>query len=369
MGPTKPTTNFRPFAGIGITRLIVRQIKLIVKLLKPAVASAILAALFLNSAPAHGQDVKPAGSFIFHFENDVLGTDDSDRGYTNGLQFSYLTADNQVWSWLDRWARDHFFRRQETTLRAYWAVGQNLYTPDDLRRSDLILDDRPYAAWLHADLGLVGNDDDRLRTVQFSVGMVGPVAQGEAVQSWIHQVIGSPDPKGWDHQIGNELALLAIIDQKWRNLISLEGVPLLGSLGLQLDLSPHCGLALGNVMTAASAGGTIRIGQGLARDFGPPRIHPAPPGSGYFLADSRVAWYFFLGVDGRAVLNNIFLDGNTFRDSHRVEKITLVGDYLGGFAISAKGIRLGLVYINRTKEFELQDQASHFGSITLSFRL
>jgi len=284
---------------------------------------------------------------------------------SNGLQFSYLTADNRVWPWLDGWARDHFFGGPDLTLRAYWALGQNLYTPDDLSQSDLIPDDRPYAAWLHADLGLVGSDDNRLRTIQFSFGIVGPSAQGEAVQSWIHQVIESPDPKGWDNQIRDELAVLVVADQKWRNIFAFSWLP----WNLQIDLSPHVGLSLGNVMTAASAGATLRFGQGLDRDFGPPRIQPAPPGSGYFNASSRVGWYFFLGVDGRAVANNIFLDGNTFRDSHRVEKNTFVADYVGGVVISAFGMRLGLVYVDRTKEFELQDQASHFGSITLSFRL
>ncbi|MFT5234477.1 MAG: lipid A 3-O-deacylase [Candidatus Krumholzibacteriia bacterium] len=328
-------------------------------------------AIGANATSARGENAanESPGFFIFHFENDVLGTDDSDLGYTNGLQFSYLTGNNQVWPWLDGWARKHLFKRQNLSLRAYFALGQNLYTPEDLSRSEIILDDRPYAAWLHADLGLVGHDDHMLRSLQFSIGVVGPAAQGEPVQSWIHQVIESPDPKGWGNQIGNELALLVVADQKWRNIVSLDGLPLLGSLGLQADFSPHVGAAIGNVMSAASVGGTIRFGKGLEQDFGPPRIHPAPPGSGYFADESKVAWYLFLGVDGRAVLNNIFLDGNTFRNSHRVEKNTLVGDYLGGFAVSALGMRVGLVYVNRTKEFELQDRASHFGSITISFRL
>ena len=310
----------------------------------------------------------PKGSVIFHFENDVLGTELSDRYYTNGIQLSYQTADNQVWPWLDRWARAHLFTSPEVTLRGHLAVGQNLYTPQDLSRSELISDDRPYAAWLHGDLGLVGYDDNTVRVLELSVGMVGPAAQGEAVQKWLHRVIGSPEPRGWGNQVGNELALMLIFEQKWRNLRRMDNLPLLGSLGLEVDLSPHGSIALGNVFTYGGLGGTLRLGQGLARDFGPPRIQPAPPGSGYFTPDPRFGWYIFVGVDGRAMLQNIFLDGNTFRDSHRVTKIPLVADLLGGFAVSALGVRLGVVYVNRTKEFELQDQAAHFGSITISFR-
>ncbi len=316
------------------------------------------------SAPA-GDEAGPAlrGSFIFHFENDVLGTDDSDLGYTNGLQLSYQTADNRVWGWLDGWARTHLFTAPDAVLRAHWALGQNLYTPEDLSRTDLIVDDRPYAAWLHGDLGLVCTTDNMVRTLELSLGVVGPAAGGEAMQKWVHQVIDSPDPLGWANQIGNEVAVMLVFEQKWRNLHRLP------VLGLAADFSPHGGVALGNVLTYGALGGTVRLGQGLARDFGPPRIQPAPPGSGYLTPDKRFGWYVFAGVDGRLVLQNIFLDGNTFRDSHRVDKNEWVADVVGGFAISALGVRLGVVYVQRTKEYALQDNSTHFGSITISVRL
>ncbi len=336
-----------------------------------AVVSALMLATLLGLPAARATaapTADPGGSLTFHFENDILGTDDSDRHYTNGLELSYRTAENRVWGWLDRWSRRHVFTAPDDVLRGHWAVGQNLYTPEDLSQSALIPDDRPYAAWLHADLGLVSSNRDVVRVFAVSVGMVGPAAQGQSMQKWVHRVIGSPDPQGWDNQIGNELALLLVYEQKWRNLHSLEALPLVGAAGLALDLSPHGSVALGNVFTYGGLGGTVRLGRGLERDFGPPRIQPAPPGSGYFVPDARFGWYVFAGVDGRVMLQNIFLDGNTFRDSHRVEKNLLVADVLGGFAVAALGVRLGVVYVHRTKEFKLQDHGNHFGSITISVR-
>jgi lipid A 3-O-deacylase len=327
-----------------------------------AAAAVCAAACPAVEAPA-APEPTPAGSLIFHFENDVLGTDDSDRNYTNGLQLSWQTAENRVWPWLDRWVRRHLFAGPGAALRAHLAVGQNLYTPEDLSRTDLITDDRPYAAWLHADLGLVAQDASRLRSVLVSVGVVGPAAGGEAVQKWVHRVIESPDPQGWANQIGNELAVMAIAEHKWRHVR-----PLFGS-GLQWDLSPHGNVAVGNVFTYAGVGGTVRLGQGLERDFGPPRIHPSPPGSGYFAPSGRFGWSVFAGCDGRFVLQDIFLDGNTFRDSHRVDKEAWVGEILGGFTVSARGIRLGAVYVHRSREFTLQDRGHHFGSLTVSMRL
>jgi len=315
----------------------------------------------VRSAPAAAPSAK--GSFIFQFENDVLGKDASDRHYTNGMQISYQTAANRVWGWLDSWARRHIFSDPDVQLHASMALGHNLYTPEDIASSELVADDRPYAAWLHADLGMVGYQQDRLRVLELSVGVVGPAAGGEKMQKWFHEVIGSPDPQGWHNQLRNEPAVMLVFEQKWRNLSGPRW------LGLEFDASPHGSLALGNVFTYAGLGGTLRLGQGLARDFGPPRIQPAPPGSGYFVPGGRFGWYLFAGMDGRMMLQNIFLDGNTFQDSHRVDKNLWVADFVGGVAVAAHGVRLSATYVQRTPEFKGQRRPDHFGSLAFSFRL
>ncbi len=304
------------------------------------------------------------GSFNIHFENDVLDTDATDRHYTNGMLFSYQTGENRVWSWLDGWARRHYFLDPEVRLRASLAAGHNLYTPEDISTAELVTDDRPYAAWLHVDLGLVGQTDEVLRTMQLSIGLVGPAAQGEQFQKWIHKVIDSPEPMGWGNQLNNEPTLMLVFEQKWRNIHSPG---FLSGLGVDVDLSPHGSVALGNVFTYGGLGGTVRLGHGLDRDFGPARIQPAPPGSGFCSPTGGFGWYLFGGLDGRLMLRNIFLDGNTFSESHSVEKNLIVGDLVGGVAVSGLGMRLGFTYIVRTPEFKGQSSADRFGSITLSF--
>lgn len=319
----------------------------------------ILMLLIALGSPASGGNAEK-GTFTLQFENDAIGFEDSDKHYSNGILLSYLTGENRVWSWLDGWARRHYFPDPDVSLRASLALGQNLYTPEDISTTELVEDDRPYAAWLHADLGLVGVTENVLRTMEFSLGLVGPAAGGEAAQKWYHEVIDSPEPMGWDNQLNNELALMLVFEQKWRN-ISRTGLA-----GLEVDLSPHGSVALGNVFTYGGVGGTLRLGHHLDRDFGPPRIQPAPPGSGYCLSTEGFGWYIFGGVDGRLMLHNIFLDGNTFSSSHSVEKNFLVGDLVGGLAVSGLGMRLGWVYVTRTPEFKGQHSADHFGSFTFS---
>ena len=62
------------------------------------------------------------------------------------------------------------------------------------------------------------------------------------------------------------------------------------------------------------------------------------------------------------MLQNVFLDGNSFGSSHRVEKEAYVADAWFGWAVSLSNVRLAANYIVRTKEFQGQDQADIRGA-------
>jgi hypothetical protein len=90
------------------------------------------------------------------------------------------------------------------------------------------------------------------------------------------------------------------------------------------------------------------------------------PGSGFFAPTDKFTWYLFAGVEGRAVARNIFLDGNTFKDSRSVDKEPLVGDLQWGVTLTWQGARLSYTHVWRTREFTTQDGGDQFGSISLS---
>ena len=79
---------------------------------------------------------------------------------------------------------------------------------------------------------------------------------------------------------------------------------------------------------------TIRIGDDLPNNYGPPRIRPSLPGSDFFVNRDKLGWYLFAGFECRLVGRNIFLDGNTFSDSHSMDKRYLVGDFQTGVALT-----------------------------------
>jgi hypothetical protein len=94
----------------------------------------------------------------------------------------------------------------------------------------------------------------------------------------------------------------------------------------------------------------------------------APRGSDFFQYDKKqpFSWYAYAGAEGRALAVNIFLDGNTFTDSHSVDKKYFVGDFHAGFVLVIYHARLTFSQVFRSSEFNGQKELSEFGSINLS---
>jgi len=134
---------------------------------------------------------------------------------------------------------------------------------------------------------------------------------------------------------------------------------------LSVDLSPHVGAGLGNVYTYAAGGATLRFGQNLPTSSGPRSIRPGPPGSDYYQAAPDGRWYLFLGLEGRAVARNIFLDGNTFTDGPSVDKYVFVGEVRAGIAVIMGRYRLAYAQVYRSKQFHGQVPET-FGALSLS---
>jgi hypothetical protein len=326
-----------------------------------AASSAVAAVTIALAAPspaAGDEPAAPRGTFNLLIENDLIAG--TDRHYTHGLQARWLSGADDVPGWVRELGTALPLFAPKAALRVSYALGQSIFTPDDIGRAELIADDRPYAGWLYGGIGLVGATPERIDTLELDLGVVGPASLAEPVQKRWHALIKTTRPQGWDHQLGNEPGVVLYYERKWRRF---QRFPF---AGLQGDLMPHLGAAAGNVFTYGAGGLTLRLGNDLAEDFGAPRIQPALPGSGFFVADQPFGWYLFAGVEGRAVARNIFLDGSTFADSHSVDKRPLVGDFQVGLALTLGPVRLTYSHIFRTREFDGQDEPDSFGALSLA---
>lgn len=310
--------------------------------------------------PALASDQTGAGTLSLVIENDLFSN--KDGSYTNGVRVSRLAAPGQAPEWALRAARRFPFFPEDGTVRAGYAIGQNMYTSQDIEIPNPPLDDRPYAGWLYGSIGMIAEAGLRLDQLELTLGVVGPASLAEQTQTFVHRVVGSREPRGWDTQLKNEPGVVLIYKRSWRSFVERR------VLGNAWDMTSHAGGAIGNVFTHANAGLTMRLGQRLPRDYGPPRIQPSLPGSSFFLPQDGFGWYLFAGVEGRAVARNIFLDGNTFRSSRSVEKEPLVGDLQFGLALTWSDVRLAYTHVLRTREFKDQRNSSKFGAVSLSIR-
>tara|TARA_R110000824_G_scaffold118960_18_gene272522 strand:- start:47993 stop:49138 length:1146 start_codon:yes stop_codon:yes gene_type:complete len=324
--------------------------------------------------------ITPDGGFVtIEVENDLFAKiANTDRHYTNGLKLSWLSAPtNDLPDWMKSLSAPPLFsiftndnNVTGVSHRVGFALSHVIFTPDDTDNVAPIPNDRPYAAWLHATLGLQSIRSNDLGEAwqdqwKLDIGMVGPSAYGEDVQNGWHRIINVDEAQGWDNQLHDELGVNLSFERAWRsNVLRTPEM-----FGLETDIIPYGTVALGNVATYAGLGGVWRIGPSLPDDFGPPRIYPSSGGSEWFHTSSGFDWYLFAGLEGRAVARDIFLDGNTFRDSASVNKRPLVGDFKFGAVAVLKSVRVSFTHNLRTKEFYGQNKADQFGSIVLGLAL
>ena len=313
-------------------------------------------------------------TFSFYFENDLFA--DTDQNYTNGVKMTWISPDlsryaesDQLPEWSLKIARSLPFVNEPGFQRNIaFSVGQNMYTPGDISRTELIEDDRPYGGWLYLGTAFHSKNQRRLDSMEIQVGMVGPASFAEETQTFIHRLRDIQIPMGWDNQIKNEPGLAVVYERKWRALVL--GTP--GRMGF--DAIPHLGATLGNVYTYANAGVEMRLGWNLPVDFGTSLIRPDGDTSApadredpRLSGEREFGIHLFGALGGRAVLRDIFLDGNTFRDSHSVHKKTFVGEAVAGLSVVYWRFKLSYAQVFQTKSFDLQKDNHSFGSIALSF--
>lgn len=312
------------------------------------------------------------GVYNFYYENDLASG--SDDNYTNGVKLSWVSAnlasyvaDPCLPSWirtLNRWSK--WLQPGEFAARNMVVTGgQAMYTPNDATRTDVIMDDRPYAGWLYLGLGWNARDELHMNSVELDVGMVGPAALAQQSQNFIHDLRGIPRFAGWDNQLRNELGVQLVGERKTRAFVyDAKKRP-------KIDLITRYGASIGNVKTYLNAGAEVRLGAWLPDDFGTSSIHPTSDSNAPLMVPasrrlSKRGAHVFAAFDTRIVVHDIFLDGNTFVSSHSIDKRYIVGDLALGVAWQWQGGKITYSQIVRSKQFQNQPEAHSFSSITLS---
>lgn len=310
-------------------------------------------------------------TFQVFFENDLFG--ETDKYYTNAVQITWLSND------LKRYKDDvrlpdelievlkliPFAEEPGSTHNIGILLGQHIYTPSDIQDTALRENDRPYAGFLYTGFALHSKTDEILDTAEIVLGIIGSEAKGEFAQNTVHDLRDIPTAKGWHNQLHTEPGLRLSWQRKWRyyedKLFDF----------FDYDFIPYTGLTLGNVRTAVHAGGEFRIGYNIPKDFGSDVIRAGAGVSTPALSktpEGKRSFGFHLFTSGQLELvgHDIFLDGNTFRNSPGVEKEKAVIDISGGLALIYDNYKVTYRHLYRTKQFKSQKKNHIIGSITLT---
>ena len=335
--------------------------------------SIVLSGVLLLLASVAGLAAEPTSandrqSLTFYLENDLFAN--TDRYYTNGIRISWLSPDLEALRLPEQVQRVSesvpLLHQPGFTNNLGLALGQNMYTPEDTQVRSLIEADRPYAGWLYGAMSLHHKNDRELHVLELTLGVVGPRSLAENAQKEVHRGRRLPQPQGWNNQLHNEPGAILTYEQKRRFARDFAGGP------FGCDLIPDTSASVGNVLTQATAGATFRLGYNVPHDFHGNRIRVSGYTQPLGREQASTGWakqlsvYVFASAEGKAVGRDIFLDGNTFAESHRVDKNSFVGEVELGFGVRYRDYRLTYAQVMRTREFKTQTSDQQFGAVNLS---
>ena len=300
----------------------------------------------------------------FTIENDC-GT--GDKHYTNGIRYEisqrlrggHRLSGGNPWTFaLRTWFPGYNESADPEILEKGWALGQNIYTPEDIDIYELIPNDRPYATVLYFARFRRYQSPTLTQHTEFELGIAGPMALGESVQKGWHEIINVQRPNGWDNQIKTWPVIQwsnRVTTNNWYPFSVFEPQDKNTSTDEWLGISGFGYVSTGTKMLSSEIGGSVQIGWRVQQFRS--RINDA-----VFPVIEREAvtprkWHAFFVAKHRAYYRpwSIFIDGTPswrYERSHHVPgDRTFAESELSG-VIGCDKFRLIVSHIIRGPEFD-----------------
>ncbi|MFM9910608.1 MAG: lipid A deacylase LpxR family protein [Chitinophagaceae bacterium] len=148
------------------------------------------------------RNVSAKSYFRFHYDNDYFTK--TDYYYSQGITLEYVHPK------LAKFPLSRLLFKTPNSNKTY-GICFNLfgYTPINTDSDSILYGDRPFSSAL--SISYFSNSTDTIRKYRVSstlqVGIFGPLALGERLQTNIHRWLNNKLPKGWQYQVANDVIL------------------------------------------------------------------------------------------------------------------------------------------------------------------
>ncbi len=262
------------------------------------------------ASPSTSSAKSPAHRLTLRIDNDAFDFwmqpwNRPDEEYTSGVHITWSGGDAPRWARSALSARTACVAGPTSCRTGRLEIGQDIYTPSVSVGSDRAApNSRPNGGWLYLEQGASMLDVNQATELSITAGVTGDPSLARFTQRIAHQA--APEfnrPTDWSRKIGFEPGAIVTISHQRRAALVDDAIG--------VDLVPRVSMSAGNIRTNTEAGLRLRGGWGLSHPWLPTTAH----GELSLLA----------GAYGRAVIRDIFLDGNSFTSSPRVGHEPFIG--------------------------------------------
>lgn len=257
----------------------------------------ILLPLLLASASSIASD---KSTLSFSLDNDgIFGVD---QDYTNGLFLSYTTGGITPYPIFSPLSLS--FWGGASLDKFEFTLGHKMYTPSDIEATAPMVNDRPYAGFLHTEFNYISLHPQQAQRFNLTLGTTGESSLADQAQDIVHGITGSDQPRGWAYQVDDKF-VGSVGYLSHFNLWRQRAIA-----NTDFEISNVSEVNAGNFRSDVSTGFMFRWGSDLGGNMGAANIDNENPFRAGMIGGSQGGWFVFTGIEARYRFNDITIEGD-----------------------------------------------------------
>ncbi|KJY83015.1 exonuclease [Vibrio galatheae] len=235
----------------------------------------------------------------FAIDNDgIFGVD---QDYTNGLFLGYTTGPITPYAMFSPLSLS--FWGAASLDKFEFVLAHKMYTPSDIEATEPMVNDRPYAGFLHSEFNYISLHPQQAQRFNLTLGTTGESSLADQAQDVVHGITGSDEPRGWAYQVDDKfVANVGYLSHF--NLIRQRSIA-----NTDWEISNVSEINAGNFRSDISTGLMFRWGTDLGGNMGAANIDNENPFRAGMIGGSQGGWFIFTGIEARYRFNDITIEG------------------------------------------------------------